>query len=270
MWHIHGTSDISSKRLRVKIGDQDGKVKKDIMAYCHPNVNAGNRTYDLKKLKETYPHLSVLNDSTVNLGDVKVILGQDCYHLHGAIDNRKCGKSKPGAVLTNLGWMLSGPLPQQETTKLATESFGFADVDLLVDEMKTRWGRESYTSHCSVSEMSKENTENSPDIFVVERNWQEFRTKSLLLEIKQIWQDEMHLAVGDHVVAKQDKNMGYSFTEEKNGHESFAIKSNIRTLEEFSVKLDLLKENIDVASVRQHVEERQPTQMQAVKCLSRP
>ena len=59
--------------------------------------------------------------------------------------------------------------------------------------------------------------------------------------------------------------MGFSFTEEKNGHESFAIKSNIRTLEEFSVKFDLLKENIDVASVRQHVEEKQQTQMQAVK-----
>ena len=115
---------------------------------------------------------------------------------------------------------------------------------------------ESYTSHCSVSEMSKENSKNPPDIFVVERNWQEVSTKSLLLEIKQIWQDEMHLAVGDHVVVKQDKNMGFSFTEEKNGHDSFATKSNIRTLEEFSVKLDLLKENIDVASVRQHVEER--------------
>ena len=77
---IHGTSVISSKRLRDKIGDQDGKVNEDIMVYSHPNVNAGNRSYDLKKLNETYPHLSVMKDSTVNLGDVKVILGQDCYH----------------------------------------------------------------------------------------------------------------------------------------------------------------------------------------------
>ena len=92
---IHGTSDISSKRLRVRIGDQDGKVKEDIMAYSHPDVNAGNRTYNLKKLKEEYPHLSVLKDSTINLKDVKVILGQDCYHLHRAIDYRKCGNAKP-------------------------------------------------------------------------------------------------------------------------------------------------------------------------------
>ena len=54
---IHGLSDISSERLRVNIGDQDRKVKEDIMAYSHPKVNAGSRTYNLKKLKETYPHL---------------------------------------------------------------------------------------------------------------------------------------------------------------------------------------------------------------------
>ena len=262
---IHGASDISSKRMRVRIGDQQGKVKEDIMAYSHPDVNAGNRTYNLKKLKEEYPHLSVLKDSIINLKDVKVILGQDCYHLHRAIGYRKCGKSKPWAVLTKLGWMLSGPLPQQETAKLANESLVFADVDPLVDQMKTRWGMESYTSHCSVSEMLEENTENSPEIFVVERNRQEVSTKTLLLEIKQIRQDKMHLTVSDHMIVEQDKNMGFSFTEEKNGRESFAIKSNIRTLEEFSVKFDLLKENIDVASVRQHVEEKQQTQMQAVK-----
>ena len=59
---IHGTSVISSERLRVKIGDQDGKVTESIMAYSHLNVNAGGRTYNVKKLKETYPHLSVLKD----------------------------------------------------------------------------------------------------------------------------------------------------------------------------------------------------------------
>ena len=83
---IHGTSDISNKRLRVKIGDQDGRVSEDIMAYSQPNVNAGNRTYNLKKLNETIPHVSVLKDSTINLREVKVILGQDCYYLHRAID----------------------------------------------------------------------------------------------------------------------------------------------------------------------------------------
>ena len=113
--------------------------------------------------------------------------------------------------------------------------------------------------------MSKENTENSPDIFVVERNWQEVSTKPLLLENKQVWQDEMHLAVSDHLIVEQDKNMGFSIVEEKNEHESFAIKSNLQTLEDFTVMLDLVKQNMDVASVRQHVKEKQSTQKQAIK-----
>ena len=121
-----------------------------------PIVNAGNRTYDLQKLKETYPHLSVLKYSTVILKDVKVILGQDCYHLHRATENRKCGNSKPWAVRTKLGWMLSGPLCQQETAKFATENLVAAEVDILADQVKTWWSMESYASNCSVSGRSKE------------------------------------------------------------------------------------------------------------------
>ena len=97
-----------------------------------------------------------MKDSTINLGDVKVILGQDCYHLHRAIDNRKCGNGKPWAVRTKLGWMLSGPLPQQETAKFATESLVAAELDPLADQVKTWWSMESSVSNCSVSGRSKE------------------------------------------------------------------------------------------------------------------
>ena len=261
---IHGTSDINSKRLRVKIGDQDGKVNEDVMAHSHPNVNAGNRSYDLKKLKETYPHLSVLKDSTVNLKDVKVILGQDCYHLHRATDYRKCGNSKPWAVRTKLGWMLSGPLPQQESAKLATENLFAAELDLSPCQMKTRGSMGLHASHCRVSEMSKENTENSPDIFVVERNWQEVSTKTLLVEIKQVWQEELQLVAGDHNNVKQEKNKEFSITEEKNEHERVAITSNFQTSEKICVTLDLLKQSKGCASVQQLVKKKCATQLQAM------
>ena len=261
---IHGTSDISSKRLRVRIGDQDGKVKEDIMAYSHPNVNAGNRSYNLKKLKETYPHLSVLKDSTVNLRDVKVILGQDCYHLHRGTDYKQCGKAKLWAVRTNLGWMLSGLLRQQESAKLATESLFAAELDPLAGQMKTQWSMGLRASHCRVSENSKENTENSPDIFVAERNWQELSTKSLLLEFKQVWQEENQFIAGDHNIVKQKENKEFSNTEEMNEHERVAITSNFQTSEKICVTLDLLKQRIGVASVQQLVKEKYSTQLQAV------
>ena len=75
----------------------------------------------------------------------------------------------------------------------------------------------------------------------------------------------MHLAVIDHMIVEQDENMGFSIVEEKNEHESFAIKSNLRTLEEFTVMVDLVKQNMDVASVRRHVKEKHSTQKQAIK-----
>ena len=90
------------------------------------------------------------------MGEVKVILGQDCYHLHRTIDYRKCGNAKSWAAQTNLGWMLSGRLPQHETAKRATESLVAAEVDPLADQVKTWWSMESYASNCSASGRSKE------------------------------------------------------------------------------------------------------------------
>ena len=52
--------------------------------------------------------------------------------------------------------MLSGPLPQQETAKLATESLVAAEVDSLADQVKTWWSMESNASNCSASGRSKE------------------------------------------------------------------------------------------------------------------
>ena len=144
---IHGTSDISSKRLRVRIGDQDGKVNEEIMAYSHPHVNIGNRTYDLKKLKETYPHLSVLKDSTINLGEVKVILGLDCYHLHRAIDY-SVETPSPGQCERNWDGCSVDTYPNK--------SLVAAEVDPLADQVKSWWSMELYASNCSVSGRSKE------------------------------------------------------------------------------------------------------------------
>ena len=125
--------------------------------------------------------------------------------------------------------MLSGPLPQQEIAKLATESLFAAELDPLVGQMKTQWNTGLYALNCSVSGRFEANKKNSPDIFVVERNWQEVSTKTLLVEIKQVWQEEMQLVAGDHNIVKQKTNKEFSITEEKNEHERVAITSNFQT-----------------------------------------
>ena len=107
-------------------------------------------------MKEAYPHLSVLKDSTINVKEVKVTTGSKLLPLRRAIGYRKYGNSKSWAVLTKLGWMLSGPSPQQETAKIATESLVVAEVDTLTEQLKTWWRMESYACKCSVSGRFKE------------------------------------------------------------------------------------------------------------------
>ena len=53
-----------------------------------------------------------LPNETVSFADVKMILGQDVYHLIRPIEYKCNNKNDPWAVKTQLGWTLSGSLPK--------------------------------------------------------------------------------------------------------------------------------------------------------------
>ena len=79
---IHNTNEVECERLTVGIR---GKTRSDthhMTVYTHPNIDAGSNIYDYRELKHAYPHLSVLSEETLKLKDVKLILGQNCYHIH--------------------------------------------------------------------------------------------------------------------------------------------------------------------------------------------
>ena len=121
---IHGTLNISSERIKVDMGSQGRKVYEIFHAYCYPDVNAGNRTYNLKKLKEENPLLSALKETTINFGDVKATLCNDCYHLHEQqnLENIRT-QSLGSANDVDMDGQWTGPLPQQETAKLLSGSW---------------------------------------------------------------------------------------------------------------------------------------------------
>ena len=115
--------------------------------------------------------------------------------------------------------------------ELATESLLAAEGDPLADQAKSRWSKQSCASNRSVSEIIKESTENSQVIIVVEINWREVSTESLLAELKEVWQDEVHLSVGAHNIVKRQENMDCLITEEKymkvwQLHQTFKLRKN--------------------------------------------
>ena len=48
------------------------------------------------------------------MADVKVILGQDAYHLIRHLEYKSGGRDEPWAVKTSLGWTVSGALPKKK------------------------------------------------------------------------------------------------------------------------------------------------------------
>ena len=109
---IHGTNDVECDRFTLGIR---GKTKSDthhMTVHTHPNIDAGTKIYNYQELKLAYPHLSVLSEETLKLKDVKMICGQNCYHIHRRPEDYKSyPNGEPWAMKTKLGWTLCGPLP---------------------------------------------------------------------------------------------------------------------------------------------------------------
>ena len=153
---IHGTNDVKCERFTVGIRGKAMGDTHHMTVYTHPNIDAGTKVYNYQVLKLAYPHLSVLSEETLKLKDVKMILGQNCYHIHRAVEYKSCTNGEPWAVKTKLGWTLCGPLPQQKAVQMTASCVTASEDDALAEQIKTWWDIESYASRCDVSGRSKD------------------------------------------------------------------------------------------------------------------
>ena len=106
---IHGTQDLRTEKVPITIKGLHSKVH-SIQAFAHPSILLGNTTYDYKELKNNFRHLKVLTNRTFNLMEVGIVLGQDAYETHRPLDYKIGTRRAPFAVLTELGWVVSGPM----------------------------------------------------------------------------------------------------------------------------------------------------------------
>ena len=153
---IHGTNDVKCERFTLGIRGKAMSDTHHMTVYTHPNIDAGTKIYNYQELKLAYPHLSVLSEETLKLKDVKMILGQNCYHIHRPEEYQSCANGEPWAVKTKLGWTLCGPLPQQRAVQMTASCVTAAEDDVLAEQIKTWWDIESYAFRCDVSGRSKD------------------------------------------------------------------------------------------------------------------
>ena len=94
---------------------------------------------------------------------------------------------------------------------------------------------------------------NWPETFVVDNGWQDFRSETLLVDTKQVWEEGIHLVMSEHLVVQTEETLDYRMTETRKEHRSLAFASNNETSEEMSVQLELLQEMAEVSTVLQDV-----------------
>ena len=70
------------------------------------------------------------------MADVKVVFGQDAYHLIRPFEYKSSCRYDPWAVKTSLGWTVSGALPTKEPKSVAASCSFSVSSDPLADQMK--------------------------------------------------------------------------------------------------------------------------------------
>ena len=153
---IHGLSDLRTQIVTAKVESSEAETAGENVTFCsHPNLNVGEKDYDFRKLKEEYHYLSDLPKIKVSMTDVKVIFGQDAYHLIRPLEYKSGERNQPRAVKTALGWTICGALPKKETSNVSVSCNLSVASDPLVYQMKKWWDMETYASVCNVCGRSK-------------------------------------------------------------------------------------------------------------------
>ena len=105
---IHGTKDLKTERVPLKTKGLHSKVL-STDAFAHLSISLVRTNYNCNKLKRSFNHLSVLPNKRF-LMEVGIFFGQDAYDLQRPLEYKMGTRNEPFAVLTELGWVVSGTM----------------------------------------------------------------------------------------------------------------------------------------------------------------
>ena len=115
-----------------------------IEAFANHSISLGNTAYDYKELKNNFRHLNVLTNRRFNLMEVGIILGQEVYEDQRQFYNKIGTQSEPLAVLTELGWVVSGHMTCKKNQKVC--HFTSTEDVKVSENTQSWWDIEIYAS----------------------------------------------------------------------------------------------------------------------------
>ena len=85
--------------------------------------------------------------------EVGIYLGQEAYELQRPLDYKIGTRSKPFAVLTTLGWVVSGPMTGKRRQKIC--DFAFTEDVKATENIQKGWDIETYAFKINLVSQSK-------------------------------------------------------------------------------------------------------------------
>ena len=84
--------------------------------------------------------------------------------------------------------------------------------------------------------LTAECIQNCSETIIVEKCRQDFHSETLLVDTKQVLEEEIHLVMSEHSIVQTEVNLNYTMTETRKEHRSSAFATSMQTLKESSVQ----------------------------------
>ena len=122
------------------------------------------------------------------------------------------------------------------------------DSKLLIETMRKLIGtiEQNRTSKLFTAEC----IQNWSETIVVD-GWQDLHWETLLVDTKQVLEEEIHLVMSEHSIVQTEEKLDYTMTETRIVQRSITFSLGKQTSEESSVHLELLQECAEVIIVQQ-------------------
>ena len=93
------------------------------------------------------------------------------------------------------------------------------------------------------------------ETFIVDNGRQDVRSETLLVDTKQVLEEDIHLGMSEHSISQTKENLNHTMAETRKEHRFLSFASSKQTLGESSVQHELLQESAEIFTVHQDIQQ---------------
>ena len=93
------------------------------------------------------------------------------------------------------------------------------------------------------------------ETFNVDNGRQDVRSETLLVDTKQVLEEDIHLGMSEHSISQTKENLNHTMAETRKEHRFLSFASSKQSSEELNVKLELLQESAANTAVQQDIQQ---------------